>query len=114
MVALSKDALGRTVIEVKKDGDFRQDMVLVMPVRLVELESGEVVVGGITAVSFASDTLTLFMEDVSVGGVVLNTEACGVILGTPPSCARQSCTKTCSLVAEGSSWRCDCTAIVQE
>ena len=67
VVGLSKDSLGRTVIEVKKDGDFEKDMVLTFPVRLVELDDGDVVVAGIAGVSVADDTLTLYMKDVSVG-----------------------------------------------
>ena len=69
VVALSKDADGRIVIVVKKDGDFERDMVLTLPVRVIELDSGEAFPGGITRESVGSDTLTLYMEDMSVGGV---------------------------------------------
>lgn len=69
VVGLRKDESGRTVIEVKKDGDFDRDMALTLPVPVIELEHGELVVGGIAGVSPGTDTVTLIMENVTVGTV---------------------------------------------
>lgn len=65
VVGLSKDVLGRNVIEVKKDGDFETDAVLSLFVPLVELDTGEVVAGGIVSVKDNGDTVTLTVREVA-------------------------------------------------
>jgi len=63
VVGFSKDLLGRNVIEVKKDGDFETDTVLHLFVQLVELDTGEVVAGGIVSVKNNGDTVTLTVRE---------------------------------------------------
>lgn len=62
VVSMTKDVLGRNVIEVKKNGDFDTDAVLVLHVPLVELDTGEVVVTGIVSVKNNLDTWTLTLR----------------------------------------------------
>jgi hypothetical protein len=107
VVALSKDADGRTVIEVKKDGDFDRDMVLTLPVHVIDLDDGETMVGGIVGVSLATDTLTIRMEDMSLGGVAAadcNYDQLRKV------CVKSTCAGSCSMGSTPES--CDCSVIV--
>jgi len=69
VVGLSKDPEGRIIVQAKEDGDFERDIVVTLPVQVIELDGGDIAVNGIAHVLRAGDTLTLFVEDGSVGGV---------------------------------------------
>lgn len=108
VVGLSKDSFGRIVIDVKKDGDFDQDMVLTFPVRLIEFEDGDLVVAGIAGMSVAGDTLTLYMEDLSLGGVAA-AENCTML--PTGKCKNFSCTASCKIVDNNGVPGCACGSV---
>lgn len=105
VVALTKDADGRTVVEVKKDGDFERDMVLTLPVRVIELDDGDTAIGGIDRVLQTSDTLTLYVEDSTLASIPPISD-CYYDWGQH-RCRKFSCSYTCSGNTAGG---CDCVA----
>lgn len=90
VIAVGKDDVGHTTVELKRSGDFDLDSVLIVNLPLRTDSEGEVVVGGLSKITFLPETVVITIENQAGGQAAMTPEDdCGMGIKFPsmvPTC----------------------------